>query len=255
MKYLKSILCVALLSQSISHNTYTLNIHVSRILSAGIGALAAFGTHHMMDSSSTDLKNNFPIVCLVGLVSWGIASSILYESTPEGKLQLSESTIFRITKNPFAQNNYIGNDNSVLYDAIKTYYITHSYWLIAANNEFITYVEQLGNCLRLLDEAMIEKRYDYVFISRCEQLNNMASRAIERLSHNIKIIRAHSEYLEQLKAWNELKIQEQKLALQQQLVHAQQSQAFAQHQQAMAQHQQAHTLNNIARKTSPSSLD
>jgi hypothetical protein len=77
----------------------------------------------------------------------------------------------------------------------------------------------------------------------------MASRAIERLSHNIKIIRAHSEYLDQLKAWTELKIQEQKLALQQQLIHAQQSQAFAQHQQAIAQQQQAHAFSNIARKT------
>jgi hypothetical protein len=119
------------------------------------------------------------------------------------------------------------------------------FWLIAANNDFMFLIKKAHHSIDLLNDAMSEMN-DYAFLRACKELKEYAKDAIESLTPSLKVIRAHPEYLTQLKAWEEKMAKERELALQQQMIQAHQQQAWAQQQQAWAQQQQANAISHTA---------
>ena len=96
----------------------------------------------------------------------------------------------------------LDEDNS-FFDAVHDVYLTEDLPLISAYNTLIDLVPVVHNALALVSKASAQSGRDASLQERCDSLRCVAHQFLNNISQSLKRIRAHKDYLPQLRIYKE----------------------------------------------------
>ncbi len=206
-------------------------LSTARLLSGAIG-LAYLGT------SSIAWKDVRPMYC-------GIASAVisvlsyrhLYQTTPEGKLLRATIMLEQIKKVLLAEQTF--SSEEVFLKTLHEVYIAYDLPLISAYEQLVTLLPIVHQAYQLLNDVAKHVADNDELAQQTDASLIQARRFIKNITTSIKWIRAHKDYLPQLKIYKQF-IATQKVTSVQELIAASHQQiAFAQKSSTVLQWLQA----------------
>jgi hypothetical protein len=167
----------------------------------------------------------------------GISYYLLYQQTPEGRLEKSRSIIERISRSSIASENF--KNQSMLFDTLQSIYINDELWLMVAFNDIVLMHKDMENAFELLVKVRKEALENYIILQQCDLLHKRALEIYHNIKNTLKVIKNSQEYKEQLKLYQKMIFAEKKLRMQQEITWAEKRKARAQEKMADSQNDMA----------------
>lgn len=166
----------------------------------GGSAIVSLGLSYALKSRFKENIN--PIV--LGVVGTGLVyffHSFLYSFTPEGRLKKAHEMLADITTHTLIRVHF--EDDKHFFNTLHDVYLTDDLPIIGAYNHLIGLLSHIHYIFGLINHASAEIGKDSLLQEKCDVLFLRAKRIFNTISQGIKRIRAHKDYLFQLKIYKE----------------------------------------------------
>ena len=200
-------------------------------VTGAVGGLTGIGTSYFA------YKNKFPFFPIWGLGAGAIAAGVTYyfihQYTPEGRYAKALSLIHKAGNCPMSEQSF--QSEKEFFSILGDLYVGEDWWLVTAFNELAGYLDGCRKSLDLLAKAHDGSVDNYALAQQCGSLTVVARKYVLNLATALKRIKAHKDYISQMKEFKRAEIERQKMVIEQQKASAAQAQAGAQWHSANAQ--------------------
>lgn len=121
--------------------------------------------------------------------------------TPEYRLKKAHALLKQLSKRSLIHYSFV--EDRAFFDAVHSIYLTHDLPLISAYNHLVFSLPAVQEAFTLIRKAAAETGNDKKLKVRCKLALAQAKNVLKYISHAIKRIRDHKDYLPQLRIYKE----------------------------------------------------
>jgi hypothetical protein len=179
-------------------------------------------------------NNRMHPICLgaAGALITSSVYSYLYSLTPEGRLAQANVLMKKLARHKLIQSSF--NTDRAFFDAVHDNYLTHDLPLISAYNHLILLIPSVQTIFHLIQKAALETNNNNELKQQCRQALLRIKALQKNISHAIKRIREHKDYLPQLQIYKEFLVNDKQAVAQEHMAYAQIQMAHAQQSSTLA---------------------
>ena len=163
---------------------------------AGVSALASYAIWPLV-------KNEVhpALLAVSSIVVTSCLYSSLYERTPQGRLAQANKLINQLASHKLIQYSF-SSDNA-FFTAVHDVYLIHDLPLISAYNHLIQLLPMVNSTSFLIHKALSDSKSNKILREKCRCALLRTKRIFNNISHAIRRIREHKDYLAQLRIYKE----------------------------------------------------